>query len=390
MIHQAIAEAYGRRGVAHISIPPDVFAAKAHRAVPSLATLRPRPEVAPAAADIAEGVADRGGRTVAVFCGAGCRGAANELKALADRLHAPLMHTYRGKELMAYDDPHWIGGVGLIGSRAGLDAVQDADLLLMLGTDYPYSDFLPKHGHVIQIDERAFALGRRAPIELGIVGSVKPALQQLVPQLATTPTAASSTRQQGPRRLGQDAGREGRPRPQGAHPSAGGGAARQRPGRPRRDLRHRHRRGDALGGQLAAAERPPAADRLAQQRRRRHGAGHRQRRADRSTATARSSCRCGDGGFTMLAGEFMTAVEHKLPIKVVVYDNAGWGLVHLEAKARPARRQGHQFPNLDFAAFAHACGGQGFKVDEPKAAADDRRGLGLRRPGDRRCGRGGR
>jgi len=170
--------------VAHLSVPPDIFAATAPGPVPSLATLRPRPEVAPAEADIEAAlrlIADA--KTVAVFCGHGCHGAKAELASLSDRLCAPLMHTYRGKDIMAYDDHRWMGGVGLIGGRPGVDALSDADLMLMLGTDYPYSDFLPKKGKVVQIDERAFALGRRTPIALGVVGSVRPALQMLLEKL---------------------------------------------------------------------------------------------------------------------------------------------------------------------------------------------------------------
>jgi pyruvate dehydrogenase (quinone) len=211
VFHQAIAEAYGSRGVAYINVPPDVFGARVSRSVPSIPTLRPRPAVAPAPEDIAAAVAlINRAENIAIFCGAGCRGAEAELIALSERLKAPLTHTYRAQDLLPYRDRHWIGGVGLIGSRAGVDAVRDADLLLMLGTDYPYVDFLPKHGNVIQVDERAFALGRRTPIALGIVGSVKPSLQMLLDLLASRENAAFFDRAtKGPRRLGHDAGREG-------------------------------------------------------------------------------------------------------------------------------------------------------------------------------------
>ncbi|HYD38229.1 MAG TPA: thiamine pyrophosphate-binding protein, partial [Allosphingosinicella sp.] len=176
VIHQAIAQAYGGRGVAHINIPPDVFEQKAPGDVPSLATLRPRPEVAPAAADIDAATAlIEKAETVAILCGFGCRGAQDDLIALSERLQAPLVHTYRAKDLVAYDHPRWIGGIGMIGTKPALDATKDADLLLMLGTDYPYSEYLPDRGAIIQLDERAAVLGRRAPVRLGIVGSVRPA-----------------------------------------------------------------------------------------------------------------------------------------------------------------------------------------------------------------------
>jgi len=144
VIHQAIAAAYAGPGVAHLTLPQDVIAAKADGAVSSVATLKPRSEFSAAEADIAEIALriDKAGSLV-IMCGAGCRGAADLLCALSDRLKAPLIHSVRGKELMAYDDPRWMGGLGMIGTRAVYNAVMHCDLLLMVGTDYPYSNFLP-------------------------------------------------------------------------------------------------------------------------------------------------------------------------------------------------------------------------------------------------------
>jgi len=122
------------------------------------------------------------------MCGAGCRGAADLLGALPNHLKAPLVHSVRGKELMAYDDPRWMGGLGMIGTKPVYHAVQDCDLLLMVGTDYPYSNFLPAKGMVIQIDERAQVLGRRAPTVLGVTGSARPTLELLLDKVAARPT----------------------------------------------------------------------------------------------------------------------------------------------------------------------------------------------------------
>ncbi|EZP70348.1 hypothetical protein NRB_03480 [Novosphingobium sp. 11B] len=275
VIQQAIAHAYGERGVAHISIPPEVFAAKVPGPVPSIATLRPRLEVAPAAADIATLAQMIGeAKTVAVLCGFGCHAAAEELKALSDRLNAPLMHTYRGKDILPYDDPRWIGGIGLIGGRPGVDALHQADLMLMLGTDYPYSEFLPTKTRVVQIDERAFALGRRTPVarhrRIGAPG---------LAHAARRPAAAKrhrlSERGEGqPREVGRDAGRKGRARSI-ARPAAPAGhrPRGQRSCRRGRGVGNGHRRGHAVGGELAAPERAPADHRLVQQCRRRHRHG---------------------------------------------------------------------------------------------------------------------
>src|SRR5258705_13537304 len=185
VIHQAIAAAYAGPGVAHLTLPQDVLSAKAEGAVPSLATLKPRSEF-PAEADDITKIAqqiDRAG-SVVIMCGAGCRGAADLLRALSDRLKAPLIHSVRGKELMAYDDPRWMGGLGMIGTKAVYHAVQNCDLLVMIGTDYPYSNFLPTKGSVIQIDERPQVLGRRAPTALGVTGSAGPTPKLLLERVS--------------------------------------------------------------------------------------------------------------------------------------------------------------------------------------------------------------
>ena len=122
------------------------------------------------------------------MCGAGCHGAAAELKVLSDRLKAPLIHSVKGQDMMPYDDPHWMGGIGMIGSKPVYNAVMSADLLLMVGTEYPYSDYLPKRPVVVQIDERPEVLGRRAPTVLGVLGSARPTLKLLVEQVAPKTT----------------------------------------------------------------------------------------------------------------------------------------------------------------------------------------------------------
>jgi pyruvate dehydrogenase (quinone) len=373
VFHQAIAEAYGQRGVAHLSVPPDVFAAKISGKVPSLATLRARPEMAPSPEDIssaAQLIAHA--KTIAVFCGAGCRGAEAELVRLSDRLKAPLMHTYRGKDLMPYHDPHWIGGVGLIGGKPGVEALSAADLLLMLGTDYPYTDFLPKHGHVIQVDERAFALGRRTPVALGVVGSVRPALAMLLERLDQRTDDAffakvTKERASWDKMLDEkaDLGRSG----ERIHPQA---LAR---------LVGDHAADDAILVTDTGEVTLWAANWLRQTGRQRIsgsfnnaavgtglGIANGAQALDRSRQVILQT---GDGGFTMLLGEFMTSVEHALPIKVIVYDNSGWGLVKLEMEgAGVPAAPGASFPNMDFAAFARACGAQGFTVRHPSELAD--------------------
>ncbi|TVV73786.1 thiamine pyrophosphate-dependent enzyme [Sphingomonas solaris] len=383
VFRQAIAEAYGQRGVAHLNLPPDVIGAKMPEAVASVPTLRPRPQVSPDPADIqllAREI-DAAGK-IAIFAGEGCRGAIEQVFTLADRLNAPVVHTFRAKDMAAYDHPRWIGGVGLIGGAPGVDALNDADLVLMLGSDYPYTEFLPQDGRVIQIDERAAVLGRRAAVRLGVVGSVGPALNALTPIVAAkTDTAFFDKATKA--RVEWDAMLDKRADPARSadriHPPAlgrmlGDMAARDavfvvdtgeitlwsgnwlRQTGQQRILASFNNA--AVGTALGQANGVSALNR------------------DRQVIAV-----CGDGGFTMQIGEFMTAVEHKLPVKVVVYNNSGWGLVDLEMnQAGLPASSGAKFPNMDFAAFARACGVEGFTARKPAELAGAIAGL-LASPG---------
>jgi pyruvate dehydrogenase (quinone) len=369
VIHQAIAAAYAGPGVAHLTLPQDVISAKAEGAVASVSSLKPRSEFTAGESDIAEIARriDKAG-SVVIMCGAGCRGAAELLGALSDRLKAPLVHTVRGKELMAYDDPRWMGGLGMIGTKAVYNAVQRCDLLLMVGTDYPYSNFLPAKAKAIQIDERAQVLGRRTPTMLGVIGSARPTLKLLLDMVAAkTDTKfwdkVTDERARWDEMLDQQA--DPARSKQIIHPQA---VARAVSDAARRDaifvldtglntlwsanwIRQSGSQriigsfnNAAVGTALAQANGVQALDRSRQ-----------------------VIALTGDGGFNMLMGEFMTAVQHKLPVKVIIYNNSALGLITLEAESvgLVPFREAIEFPNPDFAALARACGGHGFTARKP-------------------------
>jgi pyruvate dehydrogenase (quinone) len=369
VIHQAIAAAYAGRGVAHLTVPQDVFEAKADGGVQSVATLQPRPEVVPSAQDIAAvaGRIDAAG-SIVIMCGGGCLGAGQELRTLSDRLKAPLIHSVKGKDIMPYDDPHWMGGIGMIGTKAVYNAVMGCDLLLMLGTDYPYSEFLPRKGTVIQIDERAQVLGRRAPTVLGVTGSVLPAIKQLVEKTAAKTDGKFFERVTSERRKWDemlDKQADPARSKDRIHPQA---VARAVSDCAKSDavfvfdtglntlwsanwIRQSGKQrivgsfnNAAVGTALGQANGIQALDRARQ-----------------------VIVLTGDGGFNMLMGEFLTAVHHKLPVKVIVYNNSSFGLIPLEAESigLPAYRKGTDFPNPDFSALARACGGHGFRATKP-------------------------
>jgi thiamine pyrophosphate-dependent acetolactate synthase large subunit-like protein len=369
VIHQAIAAAYAGRGVAHLTLPVDVISATAEGSVSSLATLKPRSERVASEADIAEMARriDQAGRIV-IMCGAGCHGAAEELRALSDRLKAPLIHSVKGKDIMPYDDPRWMGGIGMIGSKADYHAVMHCDLFLMLGTDYPYSEFLPRECVVIQVDERARVIGRRAPTELGVVGSVRPTVKSLLDRVKPrsdgkffeTITAQRKAWDEMLDKQSDPARSKDRIHPQAVARAVSDLAARDAvftidtglntlwSGNWIRQSGEQRIIGSfnngAVGTALGQANGIQALDRSRQ-----------------------VIALCGDGGFNMLMCEFLTAVQHKLPVKAVVYNNSAFGLITLEAEALglPAWKKNIDFPNPDYVALARACGGVGFKAEKP-------------------------
>jgi pyruvate dehydrogenase (quinone) len=369
VIHQAIAAAYAGRGVAHLTLPMDVLTASVDGSVASAATLKPRPEIFASETDIAEIARriDEAG-SIVIMCGAGCHGAAEELRSLSDRLKAPLIHSVKGKDIMPCDDPRWMGGIGMIGTKADYHAVMHCDLFLMLGTDYPYSDFLPRKAIVIQVDERARVIGRRAPTELGVIGSVRPTVKSLLDQVKPksdgrffeTVTAQRKKWDEMLDKQSDPARSKDRIHPQAVARAVSDLAARDAvfvidtglntlwSGNWIRQSGQQRIIGSfnngAVGTALGQANGVQALDRSRQ-----------------------VIALCGDGGFNMLMCEFLTAVQHKLPVKAVVYDNSSLGLITLEAESIgvPAWKKAIDFPNPDYVALARACGAVGFKAEKP-------------------------
>lgn len=378
VFHEAIAAAYAGPGVAHLTLPMDVLSLKSDIPTSSIATLIPRGEILPNEAAIDEAIRRiDDAKSVVIMCGHGALGTADLLRALSDKLKAPLVHSVRGKEIMAFDDPRWMGGLGMIGTKPVYDAVHDCDLLVMIGTDYPYSNFLPTKGHVIQIDERAQALGRRTPTALGVIGSARPALAILLGRVQAKNDGkffekTAHARQKWDQMLDKQADPA---RSKGKiHPQA--------VARVTSDLA----RSDAIFVLDTGLNTLWSANWIRQNGTQRITGSF--NNAAVGTAVGQANgiqildrskqviVLTGDGGFNMLMGEFMTAVQHKLPLKIIVYNNSALGLITLEAESVGLApfREAIEFPNPDFAALARACGGQGFTARQPgelkKAIAD--------------------
>src|SRR5438309_10628735 len=180
----AMQTAIARRGVSVVAIPGDVALRDAVEQEPRLHFPPPKPTVCPSDEKIAT-VAKilNKSEKITIFGGAGCAGAHAELIELAGKLNAPIVHAMRGKEFIEYDNPFDVGMTGLLGFSSGYHAMMNSDLLLMIGTDFPYQQFFPEDATIVQVDLRGEQLGRRTKVDHGFIGDIKATGQGLLPRL---------------------------------------------------------------------------------------------------------------------------------------------------------------------------------------------------------------
>jgi pyruvate dehydrogenase (quinone) len=366
-IHAAVAE----RGVAVVVIPGDVALEPAIEApVPKTSGLLPaQPVVAPANADLERLAALlNGDGRVTILCGSGCQGAHEQLLALAQCLKAPIVHALKGKEHVEWDNPYDVGMTGLIGFSSGYYAMVDCDVLLMLGTDFPYRQFYPRGGgvRIAQVDRRGEVIGRRAAVDVGVVGDVRATIEALLPRLKEKHDSShleQAREHYRKARKGLDelaVGRAGRPP---IHPQQVAKAISD------------HASDDAVFTCDVGLPTVWAARYLAMNGKRRlmgsfwHGsmANAMSQAIGAQAAFPRRQVvsLSGDGGFTMLMGDFLTLVQHKLPVKVVVFNNGTLGFVEIEQKSTGFLDFGVSLKNPNFAAMADAVGVRGIRLEDP-------------------------
>lgn len=368
VLQTAIRRAVAERCVCVVVIPGDV-ALKPASAAPASAPgslLLPRPSVVPPASAIADLAALlNGAKRVTLLCGGGCEGAHDDLIQLAAALQAPIVHALRGKEHVEWDNPYDVGMTGLIGFSSGYYAMGSCDALLMLGTDFPYTQFYPQDARIAQVDLRPEAIGRRAPVELGIVGDISATVQALLPHLSgqrdDKHLRACVNHYQDARR-GLDELAQGKP---------GGTLHPQHVTRVIDKLAS----GDAVFTCDVGLPTVWAARYLTMNGRRRligsfwHGSmanAMPQALGVQAAYPGRQVISLsGDGGFTMLMGDLLSAKQLGLPIKIVVFNNGALGFIELEQKSAGFVDTGTELVNPDFAAMARATGIYGVRIEDP-------------------------
>jgi len=372
ILHRAMRTAIGRQGVAVLVIPGDVamLAAPDSRnpAWPTLA----KPRLLPAETDLDRLAALLAGEpAVTLLCGSGCAEAHDEVVQLADRLGAPVVHALRGKEYVEWDNPFDVGMTGLIGFSSGYHAMMDCDVLLMLGTDFPYRHFYPTKAKVVQIDRDPGALGKRVPLDLAIQADVGETVRALLPRIArTTRRSFLASAREHYQKSRKDLDHLAKPAPAGkpVHPQ------------------YLTKLIDELAAEdaiIAADVGTPvvwAARYLTTNGKRRllfsanHGSMANalpQAIGAQAAAPGRQVITMsGDGGLAMLLGDLLTLKQLDLPVKVIVFDNAVLGFVAMEQKAGGFLPVNTELENPDFAAIAEASGILGIRVDDSTTLED--------------------
>ncbi|MEU8136797.1 pyruvate dehydrogenase [Streptodolium elevatio] len=369
VVQTAIQHAVGRRGVSVVTLPGDIASLAAPEGSVELAMASERPTIRPG-----DGEVDRLARLVdeadkvTLFCGRGVAGAHAEVMELAEKVKSPVGHALRGKEHIQYDNPYDVGMSGLLGYGAAYEAMHECDLLILLGTDFPYSDFLPRDVRTVQIDMQPERLGRRTSLDLAVWGDVRETLRCLTPRIRAKSSRAFLDRML-KKHLDSLEGVVGAytknvEKHVPIHPEYVASildeeaaedavftvdtgmcnvwAARYlTPNGKRRVV------GSFVHGSMANAMPQAIGAQL----------------IDRKRQIVSMS---GDGGFSMLMGDFLTLVQYDLPVKVVLFNNSSLGMVDLEMMVDGLAPHGTRYPHTDYAAIATAAGARGIRVEKPR------------------------
>lgn len=364
VLQMAIQHAIGLNGVAVVSLSGDVAMENMKEEGPEHPLFLSHPKIRPSDSDLQTlaSLINQSKKTT-LLCGAGCAGAHDALLLLARKILSPIVHALRGKEYVQYDNPFDVGMTGLIGIASGNQALQDSDLLLMLGTDFPYKEWYPTGSKIVQVDIRAERLGRRCKLDLGLTGDVKETIDALLPLLQQKTESSFlekcreryiENRKNLDKHAKNEPGKLVRPEyltkviSERASPDAifttdvgtpTVWAARYLDMKAGRRLIGSFNHGSmasampqAIGAQLAFPGRQVVS-------------------------------LSGDGGFAMMMGDFLTIYQYNLPVKIVVYNNGSLGFVAMEMKVIGMPPFGTDLKNPDFAKMAEAIGIMGIRVE---------------------------
>ena len=365
ILSRAINTAVGKKGVAVLVIPGDIALSAAPNLKPLPVALPVAPRILPLTTEL-ERLAQllNEGKAITILAGSGCAGHHDAVVALAEKLKAPVVHALRGKEHVEWDNPFDVGMTGLIGFSSGYQAMENADTLIMLGTDFPYRPFYPTQARIVQIDTNPSALGRRVQLTQGIVGDVGDTIAALLPLLNEQSSRAfldGAVRHYAKARERLDDLAVATPAGRPIHP--------QYLARRVNELAQK----DAIFTADVGTPTVWAARYLTMNGQRRllgsfnHGSmANAMLQAIGAQAAAPEKqviSLSGDGGFTMMMGDFISLSQLNLPVKIIVFNNGSLGFVAMEMKAGGYLDTGTDLQNPNFAAMAQAMGIKGIRVE---------------------------
>ncbi|ALA59619.1 thiamine pyrophosphate-dependent enzyme [Nitrospira moscoviensis] len=379
VVDEAVKTAISKRTVAHITIPKDIqdWSGDGARSKANIAKhsgdlyTDPLPLPPPALLEQAAQIINQGSK-VAILAGRGCLTARNEVLELAEKLGAPIIKPLLGKAVVPDDHPYTTGGVGLLGTAPSQEALQECDTLILAGTSFPYMEFYPRPGQAraVQIDLDPARIGLRYPVEVGLVGQCWDVLRALLPLVRHKPHRDFLSRTQDKMRRWNEL-------------MAERGTRTDMPMKPQVIA---HRLNDVLADDaIICCDTGTVTTWAARHIKIR---GTMEFSASGTLATMACGlpyavgaavahpgrqvvCFAGDGGFTMLMGELATMVKYRLPVKIIVIKNNVLGMIKWEQLALEGNPQyGVQLQPIDFAAFARACGADGYSVDDPAHVPD--------------------
>ncbi len=366
VLQTAVQHAVTKKGVSVVILSGDVADMTVEGNGGSIEFVTNAPVVRPSDADLGR-LAEllNKARKVAIFCGSGCAGADGEVLALAEKIAAPVGYSFRGKEWVEHNNPNAVGMTGLLGWGSAYHAMHGCDVLLLLGTDFPYDAFMPSSPKIAQVDIRPERLGRRSKLDLGLCGDVADTLRALLPHLRAKSDrgfldAMLEKRAVAERKLRTYVDEISQRKP--IHPESVAATVDELAGE---DAVFTVDTGMCCVWGARYLRGPEPADPGFVQSRF-HGQclapGDRRQMAYPDRPVISFS---GDGGLSMLMGELLTVAQYELPIRIVVFNNHRLGMVQLEMEAAAIPHFGCELKNPNFAAVAQAIGLEGIRVEDP-------------------------
>lgn len=368
MLQRAIQNAISKKGVAVFGLPGDLESKPAEDILSSLKVYQNEPILRPSDKELQK-LADvlNEHDKVTIYCGIGASKAHEDLVKLAGKLKAPVGYSFRGKMGIQYDNPYEVGMTGLLGLPSAFQSMHEADVVLLLGTDFPYANFMPSNKKIIQIDERADRLGRRAKVDMGLCGKIEDTLSVLLP-LIEDKQDDSFLRKQLKKYdkvkedldvYVKDPGKENLIHPEYVASVINNLAAKDAIFTVDTGMccvwgaRYIHATGERK--MLGSFSHGTMANAMPM------SIGASLSHPDRQIIAF-----CGDGGISMLLGDLATIYQYKLPVKLFVFNNRSLGMVKLEMEVDGIPDNETDMVNPDFAMIAMAMGFKGINVNKPE------------------------